>query len=92
MCSLCYPEDFFSGLHKDTGVHASSIPTTARLIFHMEIRQVQKTTGQFVAGVRGKAGFTHNMDKFGRDVCGKRFSTHGTHEKQIDNRMEGRGK
>ena len=42
MCSLCYPEDFFSGLHKDTGIHASSIPTSARLIFHMEIQQVRK--------------------------------------------------
>ena len=26
-------------VHKDTGVHASSIPTSARLIFHMEIQQ-----------------------------------------------------
>ena len=46
----------------------------------------------FAAGVRGKAGFTHDMDHFERDVRGKRFSEHGTHEKQIDNRMEGRGK
>ena len=43
-------------------------------------------------GVRGKAGFTHDMNHFGRDVRRKRFSAHGTHEKEIDNRMEGRGK
>lgn len=31
MCSLCYPEDFFSGLHKAMGGHASrgSIPAGA---------------------------------------------------------------
>ena len=47
---------------------------------------------RFVAGVRGKAGFTHDMDHFGHGVREKRFSTHGTLEKQIDNQMEGRGK
>ena len=29
MCSLCYPEDFFSGLHKVMGDHASRDSTSA---------------------------------------------------------------
>ena len=29
MCSLCYPEDFFSGLHKAMGGHASRGPIPA---------------------------------------------------------------
>ena len=29
MCSLCYPEDFFSGLHKVMGGHASRGPIPA---------------------------------------------------------------
>ena len=55
-----------------------------------ESRTLPGTAGR--AGVRGKACFTHDMDHFGRDVRRKRFSAHGTHEKQIDKQMEGRGK
>ena len=29
MCPLCYPEDFFSGLHKVMGDHASRGSTSA---------------------------------------------------------------
>ena len=38
------------------GVHASSIPTSARLIFHMEIQQVRKQLVIRCLGVRGKVG------------------------------------
>ena len=52
-------------------------------------RTLPGTAGRAV--VREKACFTHDMNHFGRDVRGKRFSAHGTHGKQIDNRMEERG-
>ena len=47
--------------------------------FHIPARARQsampETDGR--AGVRGKAGFTHDMTFFRRDVRRKRFSTHG---------------
>ncbi len=42
----------------------------------------------FVAGVRGKACFTHDTDHFGHDVREKRFNAYGTHEKQIEGQGE----